>query len=208
MKIAIIGYGAVGSTLAAKWVAAGHQVAFGARDPLADKVKAVLDRIPGARAASIAAAAESAEVVVLTTPWHATEAAVAACRDLSGKIVLDCTNPLRSDLSGLSIGHDTSAGEQVQAWAQGASVAKVFNSTGANNMEDPNYGGQAATMFYCADDKDAKQAAHQLAADCAFDPVDVGPLRQARLLEPLAMLWISMAFSGYGRDFCFKLLRR
>lgn len=208
MKIAVIGAGNVGSTLAEKWVAAGHQVVFGVRDPEADKVKAVLDRIPSAKAASLAAAAESGEVVVLTTPWSATEAAVAACRDLRGKIVFDCTNPLKRDLSGLSLGHETSAAELVQRWAHGAQVAKVFNTTGANNMADPDYGGQAATMFYCADDADAKHAAHRLAADCGFDPVDAGPLRQARLLEPLAMLWISMAFGGHGREFCFKMLKR
>ena len=208
MKIAVIGAGNVGSTLAEKWIIAGHQVVFGVRDPSTDKVKAVLDRIPGTKAAGQAAAAESAEVVVLATSWPAAEAAIAACRDLTGKTLVDCTNPLKPDLSGLSVGFDSSAAEQIQKWAPGAHVVKAFNTTGANNMADPNYAGQAATMFYCSDHADSKQAVHQLAADCGFDPVDVGPLKQARLLEPLAMLWISMAFGGYGREFCFKMLRR
>jgi len=207
MKIAVIGSGSVGAALAKQWIRAGHAVVFGARNPDSEKLKSALEATPGARSASVAAAAESAEVVVLATPWPATEAAVAACRDLTGKTVLDCTNPLVS-LDGLAVGHTASGGEEVARWAQGARVVKVFNTVGANVMTDPDFGGQAATMLYCGDDAQAKQTAHQLAADCGFDPVDAGPLRQARLLEPMAMLWISMAFAGKDRDFCFKLLRR
>jgi len=207
MKIAIIGAGSVGAALGKQWIKSGHQVVYGARDPESPKLQAALESAPGARSASIAAAAESAEVVALAVPWVATQAAVAACRDLSGKTVLDCTNPLVS-LEGLAVGHSTSGGEEVARWARGAHVVKVFNTVGANWMEDPDFNGQAAAMLYCGDDAVSKQTAHQLAADCGFDPVDAGPLRQARLLEPVAMLWISMAFAGKNRDFCFKLLRR
>lgn len=116
---------------------------------------------------------------------------------------------MTAGLTGLSIGLDSSAGEQVQAWAPAAHVVKIFNTTGADNMQDPDYAGQAATMFYCGDSEGAKEIAGSLAADLGFEPVDVGPLSQARVLEPLAMLWISMAMRyGFGRDIAFKLLRR
>lgn len=207
MKIAIIGSGSVGVALGKQWVKAGHQIVYGARDPESPKLLAALESTPGARSASVAAAAESCEAVVLATPWAATQAAVAACRNLAGKVVLDCTNPLVS-LDGLSVGHTTSGGEEVARWVQGAHVVKIFNTVGANLMADPDFNGHAATMLYCGDNAEAKRTAHQLAADCGFDPVDAGPLRQARLLEPMAMLWISMAFAGKDREFCFKLLRR
>ena len=94
-------------------------------------------------------------------------------------------------------------------WARGAKVVKIFNSTGYNNMADPNYGGVPLTMFYCGDDTDAKRIAASLARDIGFDPVDAGPLSNARLLEPVAMLWIWLAIQGgMDRAFGFKLLTR
>ena len=88
-------------------------------------------------------------------------------------------------------------------------MVKVFNTTGANNMESPDYNGVAATMFYCGDDADAKATAARLASDLGFDPVDAGSLEQARLLEPLALLWIRLAYAqGMGRDIAFKLMKR
>jgi predicted dinucleotide-binding enzyme len=76
-------------------------------------------------------------------------------------------------------------------------------------MADPRYGGEGVTMFYCGDDAAAKEVAARLAADLGFEPVDAGPLAAARLLEPLALLWISLAYrQGLGREIAFKLLRR
>jgi hypothetical protein len=203
MRIGIIGAGNVGGTLGRRWAGAGHEVVFGTRRP--ERVETP----PGARADGVREAAEHGEVVVLATPWDGVRDALAAAGDLTGKVLFDCTNPLAADLSGLAIGHTTSAGEQVAALAPGARVVKIFNSTGAGNMADPLYGEQAATMFYCGDDGEAKGTAARLAADLGFEPVDAGPLRNARLLEPLAMLWISLAYvQGLGPGIAFKLLRR
>lgn len=210
MKIGIVGAGNVGGALGTAWAKAGHEVKWGVRDPTAGKVQAQVGAAAGASAGSIAEAAAHGDVVVLTTPWgSATEQAIRNCGDLGGKIVFDCTNPLKPDLGGLALGHDTSAAEQVARWASGARVVKIFNTTGSNNMENPDYGGQATTMFYAGDDVAAKQAARQLAGDIGFDPIDAGPLANARLLEPLAMLWIYLAYpGGQGREIAFKLLRR
>jgi predicted dinucleotide-binding enzyme len=210
MRIGIIGAGNVGGALGKGWARAGHQVVFGVRDARADKVQKVVREAPGGRAASVQEAAAHGEVIVLTTPWgEATQAALRAAGDLRGKALLDCTNPLKPDLSGLALGHTTSAAEQVAAWAPGARVVKIFNTTGANNMEAPDYDGLAATMFYAGDDQDAKTMAGMLASDLGFEPVDAGPLANARLLEHLAMLWIYLAYpGGLGREIAFKLLRR
>ncbi|HEY0784207.1 MAG TPA: NADPH-dependent F420 reductase [Thermoanaerobaculia bacterium] len=213
MKIGILGAGNVGGVLGRGWAGAGHEIRFGVRDAGDAKVKALVAAITGnggrAAAGSVAEAATFGDVVVLTTPWDATEAAIQSAGGLHGKIVLDCTNPLKPDLSGLVFGADGSAGEQVAAWCPGAAVVKIFNTTGANNMADPAYSDGKATMLYCGDDAAAKATAHQLAADLGFDPVDAGPLTQSRLLERFALLWISLAYQQkLGRDFAFRLMQR
>jgi predicted dinucleotide-binding enzyme len=208
MRIGIIGAGNVGGALGGGWARKGHEVTFGVRHPEDPKVKKLLEET-GARAASPAEAAAGAEVVVLATPWDATESAVRGAGDLAGKVLFDATNPLAPNLSGLTHGFDTSAAEQIASWAPGARVVKIFNTTGANNMANPDFHGTAATMFYCGDDAGAKSTAHQLAADLGFDPVDAGNLEQARLLEPLALLWIRLAYlQGMGREIAFKLMKR
>ncbi|MBU6299731.1 MAG: NADPH-dependent F420 reductase [Alphaproteobacteria bacterium] len=210
MKIAVIGAGNVGGALGKLWSAKAHEVTFGVRNPQDAKVQEVIKTTGGkAKAASVKEAAAFSEVVVLATPWPATEEAVKAAGDLSGKIVIDCTNPLKPDLSGLAIGNDHSAGEEVARWAKGAKVVKAFNTIGAASFENPRFGSESASMLICGDHADANDAVAKLAAELGFDAVDAGPLFAARWLEPLAMLWIYMALKkGLGNSHAFKLLRR
>jgi predicted dinucleotide-binding enzyme len=210
MKIAIIGAGNVGGTLGKRWAKIGHQIQFGVRNAAKLEVVALLKEMEGrADAAGVADASSFGEVVVLTTPWNATRAALQSAGDLAGKVVVDCTNPLKPDLSGLTLGLETSAGEQVAQWAKGARVVKCFNTTGAPNMARPDYGGQPLTMFLCGDDPDAKATVAALAEQIGFEPADAGPLTAARLLEPLAMLWIHLAFAqGWGTGFGLRVVRR
>ena len=209
MKIGIIGSGNVGGALGQRWAAAGHDIKFGARDTAKPELVALVRKI-GARASagSVAEAAAFGDVLVLTTPWNGTRAAIESAGDVAGKIVVDCTNPLKADLSGLSIGLDTSAAEQVAQWAKGARVVKCFNTTGAENMVSPLFGSDRAVMFLAGDDDAAKAVVGKLGEELGFEMVDAGRLEIARLLEPVAMLWIHLAFKrGFGRDFAFKLLR-
>lgn len=116
MKIGIIGSGNVGGALGKGWAKMGHSVVFGVRDPGDEKVKSLLKQAaPNARAGSVQEAAAFGEVVVLATPWPATQDAIRSAGNLKGKVVFDCTNPLKPDLSGLAIAHTTSAGEQSRA---------------------------------------------------------------------------------------------
>src|SRR6059036_1633026 len=120
MKIAVIGAGNVGGTLGTAWANRGHEVVFGVRDAADPKLKELLARAGGkARAASVKDAAAAAEVAALTVPWPAAQDALRSAGDLRGKILLDCTNPLTPDLSGLTVGSTTSGAEQVAAWAPG-----------------------------------------------------------------------------------------
>ncbi len=209
MQIGIIGAGNVGRALGEGWLRAGHQVLFsGSREPrrlqdLAASLGA------NARAGTPAEAARFGEVIVLAVPWSAADDALRDAGPLTGKIVVDCTNPLKADLSGLAIGHTTSAAEEIARRAGGARLVKAFNTTGAENMRSPRFGGGQAAMFICGDDRPAKSVVSRLATDLGFDAVDAGPLAAARLLEPLAMLWISLAYAqGLGTGFAFAILRR
>jgi 8-hydroxy-5-deazaflavin:NADPH oxidoreductase len=209
MRIGILGAGKVCGTLGTAWARHGHEVFFGVRNPDSADAHALLHRSgPRGRAESVADAVRSAEVVVNALPWPATRG-VLETLDLSGKILLDCANPLKPDLSGLEVGTTTSGGELVAGWAKSARVVKIFNTTGFANMANPSYGGEPITMFYCGDDAEAKRAAAGLARDIGFDPVDAGPLSNARLLEPHALLWIWLAIKGgVGREFAFRIVKR
>src|SRR5262245_201757 len=205
MKIAIIGAGNVGGTLGQAWARKGHDLFFGVRHPQDDKTRRLVQSIGGnAQAKTVAEAAAFGEVVVLATPWQGTEVAIKQAGDLTGKVVIDCTNPLKPDVSGLDVGFSTSGAEQVAQWATGAKVFKAFNPTGSNNMASPVINGIRTVMFVCGDDEAVKPTILRLVTDVGFDAVDAGKLVIARLLEPWAMLWIHLAFSGsVGREFGF-----
>jgi NADPH-dependent F420 reductase len=214
MKIAVIGAGNVGGTLGKRWAKAGHEVAFGVRNPSEARVAALLrESGPSARAALVPEAARQAAVVVLTVPWENAQEALAAAGDLRGRILIDATNPVALTAEGLRqglvIGHTTSAAEEVARWAEGARVVKAFNTTGWQNMADPLYGSQGLSMLLCGDDAEARKVVADLARQLGFEPVDVGPLRSARYLEAVAMLWIDMAIlQGFGTNFGFQVVKR
>ena len=164
---------------------------------------------PNARAAGISEGVAASDVVAFATPWPGTLDLVGAAGSLQGKIVVDCTNPLRPDLAGLSIDRDTSGAEQIAQRAKGASVVKAFNTISSLTMADPLFGSERADLFLCGDDADAKKTVAQLAQAPGFEVVDAGPLRSARYLEYLAMLWVHMAFKeNWGPNFTFKILKR
>lgn len=191
MQIAIIGAGNVGNALAAGWIRAGHNVTFGIRNPNAPPAGGP----PGARYASPAMAAQGAEAVVLAVPWPAVPDALASAGDLTGKVLIDCTNPLRMGASGLEleIGHATSGGERVAALAPGASVFKTLNQTGFANMEHAAaFAPLPAAMYVAGDDAARKPVVLALVSELGFEAIDAGPLTVARLLEPMAMVWIHM----------------
>ncbi len=203
MKIGIIGTGHVGSTLGQRWAQQGHEILFGTRNPNAGKVQQLLSSLGDKALAVDTVEVESAEIIVLATPWKATETIVKSLKNVKNKILVDCTNPLKEGSGGLAVGHTTSGGEQVAEWAAGARVVKAFNTTGSGNMANPMLGSEKATMYICGDDAEAKKVVSRLAAEIGFDPCDTGPLYHARYFEPMAMLWIDMAYAqGKRAGFC------
>jgi len=208
MKIGILGAGNVGSALGRSFARNGHEIMYGVRDASKpDVVSLVVET--GAKAGSVADAAQFGEVVVLSVHWGAVRDVISAAGDLAGKVLLDCTNPLKPQLAGLELGLTTSGGETVAARAPGAKVVKIFNTIGAEVMLDATFTEGRPSLLYCGDDAGAKQVAAELASGIGFDPINLGPLDQSRYLEPYAMVWIRLAFAqGLGRNFAFSLMRR
>jgi 8-hydroxy-5-deazaflavin:NADPH oxidoreductase len=207
MRLAIIGAGSVGAALGGAWTANGHDVVYGVPEPQKPKYAA----LPKGAVMRGPQAARGADAIVLATPWRATEAAIRELGDLHGRLIIDCTNPLAMGPQGLhlALGHTASGGEQVAAWAAGAAVFKTFNHTGAQNMPLASRFDHRPVMFVAGDDAGRKPEVMRLVGDLGFEVIDAGPLQAARLLEPLAMLWIELALKrGQGSAFAFALARR
>ena len=204
MRIAIIGIGNVGGALAQGLAGKGHDLVLGARRPDAPEV-AALAAATGARAA-LPDAAAAADLVILALPWSGAEAAVRGLGDLSGRIVIDCMNPLgmTADGLGLTMGHTTSGGETLAGWLPGARMVKTLNQVGADLMARNDHLPLRPVMFMAGDDPAAKQVVAGLLAALGFAPQDAGGLARSRLLEPFGMLWINQTLAqGMGRDWAF-----
>jgi predicted dinucleotide-binding enzyme len=204
MKITIIGAGNVGGALALGWAKAGHQVILGVRNLDDSEIKALVAANKNISAKSVTDAAKEAEVILVSVPVAAIKDVAKALGEVKSKIIIDATNSVFQKPEPYAHGV-----EAFKALTKCEDVVKCFNSTGFENMANPQYGGEAATMFFAGDHAGAKRIAAQLARDLGFDPVDAGTLANARLLEPLAMLWIYLAVAQkQGSGIAFKLLRR
>ncbi len=197
MNIAILGRGIVGETLGSRWAGVGHTVVFGSRSPGAP------DELFHAEAV------RSADVVVLALPWAAMSAEFLAELNLGERVVIDCTNPIAADFSGLVPVEEGSGAERVAKVGPDAKVVKAFNTIGVNIMANPAFGATKATLLIAGDDDAAKATVKSLAEELGFQPEDAGPLSMSRYLEAQAWIWISMAMKfGYGREIAFNLQRR
>jgi NADPH-dependent F420 reductase len=201
MNIAIFGIGNMASGLATLFAKAGHQVTLAARDDAkAQSVAADLGN--GIAAASFADAAAGSETVVLAVPFDAAADVVAAAGGLAGKVVIDISNPMTADFSGLSLGFTTSAAEEIQKSAPAAKVVKAFNTIFASVLQNSGkVSGEATTVFVASDDAEARKSVAALAASAGFKSVEAGGLAVARYLEPVAALNIALGYGlGHGTD--------
>jgi len=210
MNIGIIGSGDVGSGLGKLWANKGHRIVFSFSRNM-EKLKALADSVANASSGSPAEAVRQSEVILLSVRWGNLKEALDAAGPLQGKIVIDCINPLPPDLKGLAVGHTTSAAEEIARMAPGAMVVKAFNTVFAEiyHSESRLFGSRMPTMFYCGDDGDAKTTVVKLIKEIGFEPMDAGPLKSARYLEPLAMLMIQLGYGqGMGTNITLNLIRR
>jgi 8-hydroxy-5-deazaflavin:NADPH oxidoreductase len=189
-KIGILGNGNVGSALARGLTRAGYEVRAAGNDK------------PGIRDI-----ARWAEVVVVAVPFGALDDLVETAGELLvGKTVIDVTNALDASMN-WAVGFTTSGAEELQKKLPQSAVVKAFNTVFSPHMDTGRLGDQELTAFVATDDLPAKRMVLEIARDIGFDAVDAGPLRNARLLEPLAYLNIQLGFElGMGTKIGFKLL--
>jgi NADPH-dependent F420 reductase len=205
MKVAIIGSGNVGTALARATKDAGHEVTVAGQTE--EKLSAVGEAVGARTTTSNTVAVEGADVVVLAVPFAAAEGVIEELSDrLDGTILVDVTNPVKGDLSGLAT-EGVSAAEIIQRAAPTARVVKAFNTVFASNQADPTVDGVALDGFVAGDDPDAKAFVVDLFERAGYRPIDVGPLTAARYLEGMAFLniWLN-ASNGWSWQTGWKLL--
>jgi len=214
MNICILGAGRVGGTLARRWTIDGHAISLVVRDKNAIKSvelakttnSTLLDNGELDRAFS------EADVVVVALPWLEVEKILKPkAQLLAGKIILDTTNPIKLGADevkdGLLIGHSISAGEKVKQFAPQSIVVKGLNTIGWEIMENPGIVPTQPVAFICGDDA-GKTVVSNLISALGLKPCDVGPLKEARLTEPVGFFWIHLCFAKkWGPTFIINPVR-
>jgi predicted dinucleotide-binding enzyme len=204
MRIGIIGAGSLGSALGERLGATGHEIMFGGGDSALEAARRLR-----AEVGSNSEAAAFGDVVVLAVPFAAIEAALDEAA-LEGRVLWSCVNALKRDFSGLAVGFDTSAAEEVARQARGARVVAAIppfaHAIASGTLVYDR--GLEPSVFLCGDDPGAKRVVERLVRDLGAQPVDAGPLSAARLVEPAMMLLVGLAYAGVPRDVGLRLLER
>ncbi|MDP1968663.1 MAG: NADPH-dependent F420 reductase [Burkholderiaceae bacterium] len=201
MKVLVIGTGNMGSGFVKQLSAAGHTVSVTARDAV--KAASVASQYANAKVVPAAGAAEGQDVVILATGYGDAVSALQSVGKLQGKVVVDISNPLTADYMGLTLGHSTSASEEIAKAVPGAHVVKAFNTVLAQVLGQGAVltDGSKVNVFVAGDDEAAKATVKALAESLGFVAVDAGGLKNARYLEPVAGLNIYFAYgAGRGTD--------
>jgi len=205
MNIGIIGTGNVGSALGSKWAQKGHRIRLGVRDLQHFKGQSLLSA-PQVSVHHTEEAVRNSEVILLSTPAMVAVEVARSLGDTQGKIIIDTMNIVM----GRGPQGFTNTAEAILANTSCRDVVKCFNTTGYNNMIQPEYGDTALDLFVAGDSERGKAVAIQLAKDAGFaECYDVGGNDKFQLMEQFAMFWINLAmFRGQGREIGFKLLKR
>jgi 8-hydroxy-5-deazaflavin:NADPH oxidoreductase len=209
MNISIIGAGRMGIPLGKKWAHKGHNIFYNSLKN-EDAKSAALNAGNNSKYGTLQEAFHFSKVIVFAIPYSSVNAVLKNFVDLSDKIIVDCINPTDSNFN-LLLGFNTSASEEIQKIAKGASIVKALNVIASPVLDSENtlFDGQKTTVFYCGDDLESKKIVSELLSDLDFEPVDSGELKSARYLEPLAGLIIELAIKqNLGANIALKLLKR
>jgi len=212
MKIGVLGSGIVAQTLAAGFVKHGYETMVGTRDrsKLAEWNRAN----PKARLGSFSETAAFGDVVVLAVKGLASAEALRAAGDnVSGKVVIDATNPIadappENGLLKLASSLDGSLMERLQTEFPRIRFVKAFSSVGYFHFVDPQFGGVKPTMFICGNDGAAKKTVTEILDQFGWEAADMGTVESARAIEPLCVLWCIPGLLRNEWNHAFKLLRK
>ena len=198
MTIAIIGTGKMGAGIARLLASKGVKVAIGSRDP-AKAAKLAGEIGAGAEGGGIAAAAKLADVVVLAVPYSAAAETIREADGFSGKVLVDISNPITPDYKALTVGHTTSAAEEIQKLAPHAKVVKAYNTIFAELLPADARKGRSVQVFVAGDDEGAKKAVSDIVTKGGFEAIESGALSNSRYLEPVGEINIHFGFFlGWG----------
>lgn len=209
MKIGILGTGSVAIALGKGWARENHQMLYGSRNPGSggDRVYKVGGQ---ADCGTLEEAVDFSDVVVLAVPYRVVPETVRAIgpAKFKGKTVIDVTNVL-TDKMEMAVGFDSSGAEEIAKMLPGAKVVKAFNTVFADNMSLGRFGATKLAAFIAGDDAESKKAVSKLASDLGFEPIDAGPLKNARYLEPMGMQVIQLGYvQKLGAGIALALLRK
>jgi len=201
MRIGILGSGLMGAKLGTIFARAGHDVVFSYARSQPKLKRLARDAKGNARAGTPAEAARDSEVLLLAVHWSRVDDVLAQAGDVSGKVILTCSLPMSADDGGLVIAHTSSGAEALAKKARRAHVVSAFGTVPSEvlfGVFEAKRKAKRPSLVYCGDDDAAKDVAATLIRDAGFDPVDAGPLRIARYLEPFTLLIGQLAYEGDG----------
>ncbi|NLR62636.1 NAD(P)-binding domain-containing protein [Chitinophaga polysaccharea] len=214
MKVGIIGSGAVGQTLATAFLAEGHEVMLGTRNPDKEEVKNWKSKNPKGQTGTFGATAQFGELLVLSVAGSAAESAVqqAGLSNFAGKVVIDTTNPIaaappENGVLKFFTEQNSSLMEKIQGLIPEANVVKAFNSVGNALMYKPQLPGGKPTMFICGNNTAARTTVTDILTAFGWETEDMGTAVAARAIEPLCILWCIPGFLQNRWNHAFKLLK-
>jgi 8-hydroxy-5-deazaflavin:NADPH oxidoreductase len=201
MKIGILGSGLMGGKLGILFTRAGHDVVFSyARSQ--QKLERLARQAKGhARAGTPAEAVRDADAILLAVHWRRIDDVLKQADSLARKVLITCSLPMNADDARLVIGHTSSGAEELAKKVRRAKVVSAFGTVPSEvlfGVFEARRKAKRPSMAYCGDDDSAKAVTAGLISDVGFEPVDAGPLRIARYLEPFALLMGQLAYEGSG----------
>jgi predicted dinucleotide-binding enzyme len=191
--ISIVGAGNIARAVATRALAAGYDVQLLVRSR--ENGGSLAGELGGAVTVDSLGARIGGDLVVLAVPYSAAAEAISALGDLDGKILVDSTNPINAEFTGLVTAPGTSGAEAIAAVAPGATVVKAFNSVFAGNILAGGKNGQPLDLLIAGDDADAKAAVTAFGEKTGFRVIDTGALSQSATLEALAFLHMQLQFT-------------
>ncbi|MGI9202376.1 MAG: NADPH-dependent F420 reductase [Woeseiaceae bacterium] len=200
-RIAVIGTGNVAGALGPEFAAQGHEIVYGSRNPDRSDVRALVARTgQNASATTQSAAIADADIVVLAVPGRLAASIAADLGDLTDKIIIDPTNNyIRDDVPRLAT--EMSNAEAIQAAAPGAHVVKAFNTLNWRHMVDPDSSGGPLTIPLVGNSAAAKAKVAVIVAGMGLEPIDLGPVQNARHVEGMLVLWMHARMHGNAFDY-------
>jgi predicted dinucleotide-binding enzyme len=201
MRIGILGSGLMGGKLGTLFARAGHEVVFSYARSEQKLKRLAREAQENARSGTPREAAQDADAVLLAVHWSRMDDVLNQAGDLSGKVIVTCSLPMNDDNTDLVLAHTASGAEALAQRVPGAEVVAAFNSVPSEVLFGVFEARGSATrpsLMYCGDTQPGKRLAARLIRDVGFDPVDAGPLRIARYIEPFALLVGQLAYGGKG----------